>query len=102
MFGRKKKEEAQPEPEAAKTETMEAKDDKVKEEHLTAEDKQTLSLIEAYKKKYDGVYNANDFLTVNDAFVEAEKLNLNFAVYSEIVELRKELKELTKAVNDSQ
>jgi hypothetical protein len=98
MFGKNKKEEAQSEPENVKTETIEAKDEKTAEEQLTATDKQLLGMIEAYKKKYDGVYNAQDFLTVNQAFTEAEKLNLNFAEYAEIVGLREDVKELTKAV----
>ena len=100
MFGKnKKQDEAQPEPkEQETTETIEARDEKSQEEQLSAEDKQLLGMIEVYKKKYDGVYNANDFLTVNQVFIEAEKLNVNFAVYAELVGLREQVSELTKTI----
>jgi len=100
MFGKnKKQDQAQPEEEVKqKTETIEARDEKSREEQLSAEDKQLLGMIEVYKKKYDGVYNANDFLTVNQVFIEAEKLNVNFAVYAELVGLREQVSELTKTI----
>lgn len=99
MFGKnKKQDEAQPEPKNVKTETIEARDEKSQEEQLSAEDKQLLGMIEVYKKNYDGVYNANDFLTVNQVFIEAEKLNVNFAVYAELVGLREQVRELTKTI----
>lgn len=61
---------------------------------LTEEEKKLLELINAYKKKYDNVYDANDFFGVSQTYVEAERLNLEFAIYSELVELKNEVRSL--------
>jgi hypothetical protein len=84
--------------EKVQTETIEAKDQETMKEEISSQDREMLNLIAAYKNKYDGVYDAADFMSVSQAFVEAEKLNINFAVYSEIVGLRKDIQCMTKAV----
>jgi hypothetical protein len=93
VFNKKQKQQEETE----KTQVVEAKDEQTVQDQLTPEDKKILELINQYKK-YDNIFNAQDFLTVNQAYVEAEKLNVDFAVYCEIVGLREDIRELTKAV----
>ena len=101
MFGRKKPETPEDQPE--KTPLMEVRTstkEKSNEEEpkLSKEEKKLKDSIDSFKQKYGGLYSAHDFLSVNQAFVEAEKLNLNYAMYSEIVGLREDIKLLTKAL----
>ena len=90
MFNKPKTEE--------KTKIIEAKDEKQRDSELTPEDKKTLDLIKAYQQKYFGIYEANNFFELSPLFIEAEKMNLKFAAYSEIVGLKEDIKELTKTM----
>ncbi len=96
----KKKEEVEEQEETKTEDAEEIKQGEQQKPALTERDKDLLKLINAYKEKYENVYDAHDFFGVSQTFVEAEKLNLQFAIYSELVELKKEIKNLRQNGQD--